>query len=62
MDDLAALTAGMGSGGVRDLTISAFLANLMTSASGDTKDGIAKLIEMATADGIGDKPIRDIIS
>ncbi|MEM9204360.1 MAG: flotillin family protein, partial [Actinomycetota bacterium] len=62
MDDLAALTAGMGSGGVRDLTISAFLANLMANASGDTKDGIAKLIEMAADDGIGDKPIRDIIS
>ena len=62
LDDLAALTAGMGSGGVRDLTISAFLANLMANASGDTKDGIAKLIEMANGDGIGDKPIRDIIS
>ena len=61
LDDLAALTAGMGSGGVRDLTISAFLANLMSGAGSDAKDRIQRLIEVAAEEGLDDLPIRDIL-
>ena len=61
LDDLAALTATMGAGGVRDLTVSAFLANLMAEAGSGNKTKLQRLLEVATEEGLDDLPIRDIL-
>ncbi len=58
--DLTELTAGLGGAGVRDLTISAFLAQMMKNSSGDTSAKINNIIEAVAREGIGDLPIGDL--
>ena len=61
LDDLSSLMAGMGTDGVRDLTVAAFLGNLMAGAGSGSKDKLQRLIEVASEEGLGDLPIRDIL-
>ena len=61
LQDLSELMAGMGTDGVRDLTVAAFLGNLMSSAGSESKGKLQRLIEVASEEGLGDLPIRDIL-
>ncbi len=58
--DLTELAAGVGGNGVRDLTISAFLAQMMRSSSGENAGKLNNIIEAVAREGIGDLPIGEL--
>ncbi len=58
--DLTELTAGLGGSGLRDLTISAFLAQAMKNSDGEMKSKLSNIIDAVAKEGIGDLPIGDL--
>ncbi|MCB0996738.1 MAG: hypothetical protein KDB21_16705 [Acidimicrobiales bacterium] len=61
LDDLGALTSGLGSDGVRDLTVAAFLTNLMGRSRPELGPKLAKVLDAARSEGIGEVPLRDLL-